>query len=77
MSYGNVEGGQLTHPWGYGVGWVGHRILLKEVKLILRGPVRILPGDEDGERRAFPGRGTGTGKGTVLWSLHLWGNFQM
>lgn len=32
------------------MGWAGRRILPREVELILKGPVRILPGDEDAGR---------------------------
>lgn len=48
MICGNIEEGQLIHPGGYGVEWVGRRILLREVELILKGPLRNLPCDEDG-----------------------------
>lgn len=48
MICGNIEEGQLIHPGGYGVEWVGRRTLLREVELILKGPLRNLPCDEDG-----------------------------
>lgn len=55
------------------MGWAGHRMLARKVELILKGPVRILPGEsEDAGEGVIPDRGTGTGKGTkVLGSMGL------
>jgi len=48
-------------------------MLARKVELILKGPVRILPGEsEDAGEGVIPDRGTGTGKGTkVLGSMGL------
>lgn len=42
------RGGATNSSQKYGVGWAGHRILPRKVELILKGAVRIPPGDEDG-----------------------------
>lgn len=47
MNCGNIEERQFIHLGGFG-GWAGHRLLLRGEELILKGPVRIVPGDEDG-----------------------------
>ena len=55
------------------MGWAGHRMLARKVELVLKGPVRILPGEsKDAGEGVIPDRGTGTGKGTkVLGSMDL------
>ena len=55
------------------MGWAGHRMLARKVELILKGPVRILPGErKDAVEGVIPDRGIGTGKGTkVLGSMGL------
>ena len=60
------------------MGWAGHRMLARKVELILKGPVRILPGEsEDAGEGVIPDRGTGTGKGTKGTREHgSFGNFQ-
>lgn len=72
MNCGNIEERQFIHLGGFG-GWAGHRLLLRGVELILKGPVRIVPGDEDGAEEGCPSS-IDTGKGTaVLGSVDLWG----
>ena len=53
-------------------------MLARKVELILKGPVRILPGEsEDAGEGVIPDRGTGTSKGTKGTREHgSFGNFQ-
>ena len=55
------------------MGCAGHRMLAREVELILKGPVRILPGEsKDAGEGVIPDRGTGTYRSTEAASLLAW-----
>ena len=60
------------------MGWADHRMLAREVELILKGPVRVLPGEsKDAGEGVIPDRGTGHRQGYKSTMEHgPFGNFQ-